>query len=68
MEPGLELDLTFQESGAELASVYFSVFIFKKRKKTSLALCIKLIEQVNGDLPHLSLALQCSHHFLSVTA
>lgn len=33
MGPGLELDFTFQKSGAEFASIYFSTFIWKRKGK-----------------------------------
>lgn len=60
MKLGLELDLTFQESGAELASIYFStsIFFFLKRKKEKLIGPLYKPEQLNEDLlPHLSLTL-----------
>lgn len=33
MEPGSELDLTFQKSGGELAFIYFSALILKEQEK-----------------------------------
>lgn len=61
MEPGLELDFTFQKSGVGLTTVYSSTFIWKRKLgggeketfKNFIRPVSKSVECVNEDLLHL---------------